>query len=56
MPKSKNRNLKDSVQNKTNISSQNKDTGLPSYNANDTRPYEQTNMTTGFHKSGIATK
>jgi hypothetical protein len=41
---------------KADISSQNADTGLASYNPADTRPYEQKNITTGFHKSGMATK
>jgi len=44
------------VESKTNISSQNPDTGLPSYNADDTRPYEQKNTSAGFHKSGMGTK
>jgi len=34
------------------ISSQNRDTGLASYNADDTRPYEQKNTSAGFHISG----
>ena len=44
------------VESKTNISSQNPDTGLPSYNADDTRPYEQKNTSAGFHKSGMGSK
>ena len=44
------------VESKTNISSQNKDTGLPSYNPDDTRPYEQKNTSAGFHKSGMGSK
>ena len=44
------------VENKTNISSQNRDTGLPSYNSDDTRPYEQKNTSAGFHKSGMGSK
>ena len=48
-------NIKE-VESKTNISSQNKDTGLASYNADDTRPYEQKNTSAGFHKSGMGTK
>ena len=38
------------------ISSQNKDTGLPSYNPDDTRPFEQKNTSAGFHKSGMGSK
>jgi hypothetical protein len=41
---------------KANISSQNADTGLPSYNSGDTRPYEQKNVSAGFHKSGVGSK
>ena len=41
---------------KANVSSQNADTGLPSYNSDDTRPYEQKNTSAGFHKSGMGTK
>ena len=44
------------VEGKSNISSQNKDTGLASYNADDTRPYEQKNTSAGFHKSGMGSK
>ena len=39
-----------------NISSQNADTGIPSYNPGDTRPYEQKNTSAGFHKSGMGSK
>jgi len=38
------------------ISSQNEDTGLPSYNPSDTRPYEQKNTTSGFHRNGMGSK
>jgi hypothetical protein len=41
---------------KANISSQNADTGLPSYNSDDTRPYEQKNMPVGVHKRGTGSK
>ena len=41
---------------KANISSQNADTGLPSYNSDDTRPYEQKNISVGFHKSEMGSK
>ena len=37
------------IESKANISAQNKDTGLASYNADDTRPYEQRNTSAGFH-------
>jgi hypothetical protein len=55
MPKSKNK-AKTTSENKVNISSQNKDTGLASYNPDDTRPYEQKNTPTGFHPSGMGSK
>jgi hypothetical protein len=44
------------VENKINISSQNKDTGLSSYNPDDTRPYERKNTSDGFHRSGTGSK
>jgi len=44
------------VKTKANISSQNADTGLPSYNSGDTSPYERKNISVGFHKSGRGSK
>jgi hypothetical protein len=61
MSKSKNSKKKASEKEKVNvneaeskacISSQNRDTGLASYNADDTRPYEQKNTSAGFHVTG----
>ncbi|MCL1881193.1 MAG: hypothetical protein FWF76_03355 [Oscillospiraceae bacterium] len=48
--------LNNATKTKANISSQNADTGLASYNADDTRPYEQKNLSAGFHKSGMGSK
>ncbi|MCL1904166.1 MAG: hypothetical protein FWF94_07100 [Oscillospiraceae bacterium] len=48
--------VNDIITDKVNISSQNADTGLPSYNPDDTRPYEQKNTSAGFHKSGVNSK
>jgi len=44
------------VESKANISSQNADTGLASYNPDDTRPYEQKNISSGFHKNSSGSK
>jgi hypothetical protein len=44
------------VKSKANISSQNADTGLPSFSAGDTKPYERKNMPAGFHKRGTGSK
>ena len=46
------KNIKD-IKNKkeiiSKISSQNEDTGIPSYNAKDAKPYERKNMPIGFY-------
>jgi len=44
------------IQSKINVSSQNADTGLPSYNPDDARPYERKNLPDGFHRSGTGSK
>jgi len=40
------------IQSKANVPSQNEDTGLPSYNPDDTKPYERKNTPDGFHRNG----
>jgi len=44
------------IQSKIDVSSQNEDTGLPSYSPDDTRPYERKNTPDGFHRNGTGSK
>lgn len=41
---------------KINIASQNKDTNIPVYNTDDTRPYEQKNMPKGAFNKNTGSK
>ena len=44
------------VVSKADILSQNPDTSLSYHNYDDTRPYEQKNISKGFHKTGKGSK